>query len=274
MDAAATASNFFLIPQAQPVSSIVYSFWQRDEVNSFKTETIIPRGIVEIIFNFSDAAGLTMQLNNKQYALTKCFINGFNTHSIQLSLPEKQVFFGVRFHPAMVKNIFGVAPGEFANVAIDLTLIDASVALLWHELFEQPTFSSRVTVFSNWVSSRLLPVSNRDVLLNHFLTNTSHVIPSVPQLSAALCYSPRHLSRKIYALTGMNTEELLAYKKFLLSTRLLHTSDMSLTQLAYACQFADQSHFIKTFKSFSLLTPGEYKKANIGLEGHIYEDVR
>ena len=97
---------------------------------------------------------------------------------------------------------------------------------------------------------------------------------SVSKLSELLCYSPRHLSRKLRELTGMNTEEILLYKKYLQAVNLIHHSGLSLTQVGYACHFADQSHFIKTFKSFALLTPKEYKNRRSAIAGHIYENVR
>jgi AraC-like DNA-binding protein len=93
-------------------------------------------------------------------------------------------------------------------------------------------------------------------------------------LANMLCYSPRHLSRKVHSLTGMNTEEVLSYKRFLRSVELIHYTNMSLTQIAYCCQFADQSHFIRTFRSLAAITPGEYKNQKSPLPGHIYENVR
>jgi AraC family transcriptional regulator len=41
---------------------------------------------------------------------------------------------------------------------------------------------------------------------------------------------------------------------------LIRSSDRSLTEIAYQCGFSDQSHFIKTFKSYTHLLPEVYKK--------------
>lgn len=252
---------------------MVHSFWQTERNTNFKTETIIPQGVVEIIFNFTDDEKIEAQLGNNNYKLAKCFINGFNTFPVNLYLPQKQKFFGVRFHPVAIKNIFGIPPCEFANLTVDLTLIVASVNSLWHQLYEQKIFSQRVAILSAWLKNFYVAQTVRDEMLNQFLNTANYTIPSVPQLSKALCYSSRHLMRKLYALTGMNTEELLLYKKFLLSVHLMHYSDMSLTQIAYSSQFADQSHFIKTFKHYAQITPGEYQKFKTHLEGHIFKDV-
>jgi len=76
------------------------------------------------------------------------------------------------------------------------------------------------------------------------------------------------------ALTGMNTEEVLLYKKFLHSIDLIHHTKMSLTEIAYCCQFTDQSHFIKTFRSLAMMTPGDYEDQKSLLPGHIFKNVR
>jgi AraC-like DNA-binding protein len=266
-------SNNFFIPQVQPLKSIVQLFWQTNWLTQFATETIIPRGIIEIIFDFSEQP-VHASLSNAPYRLARCFINGFNTRPITLQLPQRQNFFGVRLHPMAVKNIVGIPPGQFANAMVDLTLIDASIHHIWQQLLEQETFTQKVAAFSDWVTKKWRPLDNREEMINRFLTSTGDAVSSVTQLAADVCYSPRQLTRKMFALTGMNTEETLLYKKFLLATHLMHSNNMSLTQVAYHCQFADQSHFIRTFKQFASITPGEYAVAKSQLPGHIYQDVR
>lgn len=236
-------------------------------------ETIIPRGIIEVIFNFS-CSDITVSLNEKKYLLQKCFINGFNTKPIKILLPQKQFFFGVRFHPVAVQHIFGVPPYEFANITIDLTLIDATVHTLWDMLAEEAVFWKRVSIVETWLKDHYTAMSSQEKMFNSFLHAIPGSLPSVTQLSRSLCYSPRHLSRKFLAITGMNAEQLLLYKKFQLAVHLMHRSKESLTQLAYSCQFADQSHLVKTFKSFAGITPGEYKKMKGFIEGHLYQNVR
>ena len=96
---------------------------------------------------------------------------------------------------------------------------------------------------------------------------------SVPQLAKQFCYSSKQLSRKLYELAGMNTEQVLLYKKYLQAVHLMHTSQLSLTEIAYSCHFSDQSHFIKTFKTLSHLTPNEYRQSKSNVPAHIFQNV-
>lgn len=248
--------------------------WQVDGLTSFHKEHIIPKGIVEVIFNFSDGAPITGQVSNKQFHLSTCFINGFNTSPVQLQLPEQQKFFGVQLQPLAIKKIFGIPAGEFTDTVIDLELINANFSSLWHQLAEQINFDKRVAVFSNWIENRLPAWQPQEKLVNDFLYGVSQHDLSVKELANVLCYSPRQLSRKMNEATGMNTEEILLYKKYLHAVHLIHHTDLSLTQIAYQSSFSDQSHFIKSFKGYSSMTPGEYKRSKGFVKGHIYENVR
>src|SRR4051812_29479784 len=115
--------NNFYIPSSGPLKDIVHSFWQTERITNFQIETILPKGVVEIIFNFSGNV-VGAKLNNTDYGIDKCIINGFNTARIHVNLPEVQKFFGVRFHPVAVKHIFGIPAAEFANIATDLTMLN------------------------------------------------------------------------------------------------------------------------------------------------------
>jgi AraC-like DNA-binding protein len=266
-------NNNYYIPKETCFKNVIAAIWQVGWSTSFERENIIPKGIVEIIFNFSDSS-IPAQLNGKQYHLPNCFINGFNTTPIQIQLPEKQVFFGVIFQPLAIKKIFGSPAGEFSDITVDLTLLYSTFHSLWHQLAEQDNFDKRVFIFLGWLKRNLIDWHPQEQLTNNFLYAGSQHDLTVKELSNALCYSPRHLSRKIFEATGMNTEEMLLYKKYLHAVSLIHHSDLPLTTIAYQSQFSDQSHFIKSFKAYAGMTPGDYRRNKSHVKGHIYNNVR
>ena len=266
-------SNVY-IPQTSRHKHVIHSIWQMERINSFHTENIIPKGIVEVIFNFDNSDPIPALVGSKQYHLSKCFINGFNTLTIHLQLPPEQEFFGVRLQPLAVKKIIGAPGCEFLDMPVDLTLVDRSLSTLWHQLAEQTNFDERVDTFLEWIDQRLPQLPPQEQLINEFLCSINQHDLSVTDLANSLCYSPRHLSRKLSEATGINTEEILLYKKYLHAVHLIHHTERSLTEIAYQSHFSDQSHFIKTFKAYATLTPGEYKRNKSRLKGHLYKNVR
>jgi AraC-like DNA-binding protein len=262
------------IPTGSVFSQAIHSIWQVEGYTSFQKEHIIPKGVVEIIFNFSDGNAIPVRVDEKQYSLASCFINGFNTTSLEVQLPAQQRFFGIQLQPLAVKKIFGVPASEFSNQIVDLSLLDPVFHSLWHQLAEQTSFDGKLAVFTSWLEKKLPVWQPQETLINTFLTSTGRHDQSVKELALSLCYSTRQLSRKMAETTGMNTEEILLYKKYLHAVHLIHHTDWSLTKIAYQSNFSDQSHFIKSFKSYTNMTPGEYRASKSYVKGHIYENVR
>jgi len=253
---------------------VIHSIWQTSGFTPFLNEHIIPKGIIEVIFNFSSGSPMLAHMGERQYHLSRSFINGFNTAPVQLQLPEQQMFLGIQLQPLAVKKILGIPAGEFSDMIVDLALLDSSFHSLWHQLADQNHFDNRVSVLSGWIEKKVRDWQPQEKLINHFLSATDRHDVSVTELARSLCYSPRQLSRKMAEATGMNTEEILLYKKYLHAVHLIHHTDLSLTQIAYKSHFSDQSHFIKSFKTYTRMTPGEYKTAKGHMKGHIYENVR
>jgi AraC-like DNA-binding protein len=256
--------------------NVVKRFWQVERHNEgLIKETIIPKGSVEIIFNLQeDHFTLPAVIGSRSFKVPRCFISGFNTVPIELDIPGRQFFFGAYVNPTALTKIFRIHGKDYANHCVDLTSVDPSMNSLWHQLAEQETFDQRVTVFSTWLTNRLPAISRHEKLFDDFLTNTLRRSTSAGELSNMLCYSPRHLSRKLYELTAMNLEQTLVFKKYIQAIELMHQSPLRLTEIAHTCNFSDQSHFTKTFRSYARMKPTQYRATKSHVSGHIFENVR
>ena len=72
---------------------------------------------------------------------------------------------------------------------------------------------------------------------------------------------PVYLSRYFARHFGCGFREYLRLARVETSTTLLHDASRSLTQIAFASGFADQSHFVRCFKAVHGQTPSEYRRA-------------
>ncbi len=265
--------NYFTTPHSPLIKGTVCSLWQvRRQNNPAVHETIIPNGVVELIFSFENQK-LYAQVNKQAIVVPKCFIQGYSTSPIHLNLSGQQTFFGVVLKPTAVKHICQFQLAEFNNCVVDLTVIDTTFYDLWHRLGEQTTFEARTTIFTAWLMERALQYTEREKAINIFLSSHTNLHLSVSEIARQFCYSSKQLSRKLNELTGLNTEQTLLYKKYLQALHLVQSSELSLTGIAFDCHFYDQSHFIKTFKSLSMLTPKEYRQRKSHVEGHLFENV-
>jgi AraC-like DNA-binding protein len=114
------------------------------------------------------------------------------------------------------------------------------------------------------------PVCGRSKMLSHlFLSAQPEHFQTVDELAQQICYWPRQLNRVVHNLFGLSAEELTLYKKFLEAVRLIHYKNRSLTEVFYSAGFYDQAHFCRVFKSYTGMTPNNYRKDKSAVPFHI-----
>ena len=256
-------------PKGFPPDSMVRG-WQIEGVPGSGREIIIPKGCIEIIFNFS-VDKITYCRDGNKRTLPRCFISGINTAPVILDHSSNRAFLGLRLHPHAIKCLLLVRSGEFNDKTIDLTLIDPVFNELWHQLYPVD-FGQRIALIKNWICRAYRPPHDLDIAIGRFLEAPNHDW-SVARLSEQFCSSQRNLTRKFNQLLGMSTEEAVLYKKYLHALASVHLTNRPLTEIAYQSNFYDQSHFIREFKRYTGLTPKNYRKCKSPLCGHINAQI-
>ncbi|MEJ0083094.1 MAG: DUF6597 domain-containing transcriptional factor [Puia sp.] len=135
------------IPQSLHLKNAIQAIWQSGGLTPFQNEHIIPKGIVEVIFNFSEGSRILALVGDRQYQLSKCFINGFNRVPVQIQLPERLMFLGIQIQPLAVRKILGTPAGEFSDMIVDLDLLESTFHSLWYQLACQTHFDDRGVSF-------------------------------------------------------------------------------------------------------------------------------
>jgi AraC family transcriptional regulator len=84
--------------------------------------------------------------------------------------------------------------------------------------------------------------------------------PSLNQLSVMLGLHPVTISRQFHHYYACTLGEYIRKLRVEKALTLIKEREHSLTEIAFASGFADQSHFIRAFKRFTGLLPLAYKK--------------
>jgi AraC family transcriptional regulator len=87
------------------------------------------------------------------------------------------------------------------------------------------------------------------------------VDPDVAKLAALVRRHPAHLMRAFRRHTGMPLGEYVRAKRVARACETLLDPGAKLSDIAAAAGFADQSHFARTFKRFTNMTPDAYRKS-------------
>ena len=87
---------------------------------------------------------------------------------------------------------------------------------------------------------------------------------SLEELSGQLQVHPGHISRAIPKYFQTTLGDYVRRQKIGKALGLLGKRSLSLTEISYACGFADQSHFTRTFKRYQGVGPKQYRKELLG----------
>ena len=96
--------------------------------------------------------------------------------------------------------------------------------------------------------------------LQELLKDTSSETFSLGDLSDELNIHPVHLSRSFSRYFRCTLGEFVRSVRIEKSLRLMSRRNLSLTEIAATCGFADQSHFTRSFKRIMGVTPSSYRK--------------
>lgn len=214
------------------LSGLVHCYWELKTERTLADDFCLhamPDACVNILFNQADTdiAGVT----------------ALRTRYEVLNLGKSFHYVGIQLLPGVWKG----SPQEIANQFVGtpyagelpLVAISKELALL--------NFSAKQEVMSRlvqWFINAKLVVSNP--VTQKILAQLSD-IHSVTDMAAAVCLSPRQLQRSLKQATGFSPHDLLKVLRIQQSFK-QHYLDL----------YADQSHYIHSFRKVTGYTPAKY----------------
>ena len=175
---------------------------------------------------------------------------------------KKAGIFAVRFYPHAIPALFSVSAFELTGKAVELNdFLGAEGERLSDKIFAAQNFNRRIEIMSGFLDDRLGKRNGRDERIERAveLINLSGGQIKLPELIESFGLSERQFKRIFTENAGFAPKFYSRIVRF--EAALEHFNKQrgkSLTETALECGYFDQSHFIRDFKEFSLMTPGEY----------------
>ena len=94
-----------------------------------------------------------------------------------------------------------------------------------------------------------------------FMESSYNMPLTLEEISASVGMSPKYFCRFFHEMTHRTPIDYLNYYRIERACYQLITTDLSITEIAYASGFNDLSYFIKTFKKYKGTTPKKYLKS-------------
>lgn len=137
----------------------------------------------------------------------------------------------------------------------NVIIAQLELLLTYSERFYQRQFITRK------ISSHEILIKLEDLLTNYINSGAlaKKGLPSVTYIAENLHISPGYLSGLLKSLTGQNTQQHLHNKLIELAKEKLSTTNLSVSEIAYALGFEHLQSFSKLFKTKTSLSPMEFR---------------
>lgn len=174
--------------------------------------------------------------------------------------------------PHALQTLMGLNASVLTNSVVDLG--EFSAGHLNMQLMEARNDQQRVSLMIDFLVAKLRQTKSRDCLVEESLRMIHHNSPAmtVKHLLEHLNLSERQFEKRFTQTVGLTPYFYMRVKRFNEAIRLMKTRPFDkLTDVAYALNYYDQSHFIRDIKAFSGITPKDLvQKVDFHADQRVY----
>ncbi|WP_119080916.1 helix-turn-helix domain-containing protein [Chitinophaga alhagiae] len=179
-----------------------------------------------------------------------------------LTITENFTLIAYFFKPYALNALFGVSAQELTDSPIDLNLLPPSIrAGLQEQLLNAAGAGEMMALLDNYIFSLTTRI-NTDMRMIQYAVEQIAGAPAQKNLATVqqeLYMTGRTFQRFFEKNIGIIPTRFRRISQFNAAFRQLNKRRFkSLTDIAFSHGYADQSHFIRAFREFTALTPGEY----------------
>lgn len=255
------------IPPPASLKDYIRYYWVLEShaadpaATSFRT---MADGCPGLIFQHPDE-GVLYQ-NSKQ--LPGIFLYGQATRHAEIRIAGKFSTIGIYFYPNALKSIFGFNAEILTNTCLNLDEMALKQGYYLAEQLAGTTApADRIGIISAYLLFLIRKNSHRtDEAMQYALFSILQTKGSIPlkELHEKLQLSERSFERKFKQYIGISPKLFSRISRFQASLDQLRNNTYDkLSDIAFGNDYADQSHFIRSFKEFAGCSPFQYQKTSI-----------
>lgn len=251
---------------ASPINKYIESiFHYKDFVPDHSIERVVPTGHIFIIFELDDITRNTF--NNETLepnrSFTKVWISGIHKHYISISAHENSEMFVIQFKPYGAYPFFHFPMKDLTEKILPgQEVLGDELLDVRSRVYKQSSSRDKFEVAEQWLTKRFDPTETPpEELLEIIEELQEKSATEYPEITDSYPHTQKHLIdqfKKYVGLTPKYFQRILRFNEILEKIR--NNENIAWSEVAYQCQFSDQSHFIKEFKHFSGFNPEEFIK--------------
>lgn len=254
--------NFTIIPPTETLRRDVEYFriaeYHGKEGLSIK---VCPNGLPGIVFQQGNGQpvinNITMSSGSVGQMPCTLFLYGQVTElSVMNFKKEPYVTVQAILKPHALKTLFDMDVPKLTNASIEYSQFHAEA--LNTQLLAAKSNPEYVALFEEFLLQMLETHQARDVLIEEaleYILSNIHLV-TVKDLTEKAHLSERQFEKRFVQNVGVSPQFFIRVKRFNEAMRLIDSGQYErLSDVAYALNYFDQSHFIRDIKAFSGITP-------------------
>ena len=198
-------------------------------------------------------------------AVEQLVLYGQNVQPFQLHASGNLFVLAYFLHPYLLKYFFGFNAREIKDLCIDIGVMRPAKSMnLAERLVNAQSLPDRLQLMDDYI--RKLSVASHGQDDKAIIWSTHEIVKgrgmvSLAALQNELCVTERTFQRLFESHIGVPPKLFRKICQFNAAfVQFSKGQYKRLSDIAYDHGYSDQSHFIRVFKEFTLLTPGDYLK--------------
>lgn len=250
--------EFRIISPSRWLAPYVKNYWLlKTASDSPAVARTVPTGAMSLVFHRGDRL---LSVHENEFH-PRAFLNGHEKTFADLQYDGQINMISAVFRPAGMRAFFRL-PFQLTT-GLRLTagdLEDKELSALETTLATTAHDGQCILLIERFLLKRLSrPAGHHHERIAAAIRLIDAGCSDITALAHAACLSRKQFDRVFSEQVGTNPKEFSRIIPFQRALHLLETEpQLSLTELAYACGYFDQSHMIKEFKALSGYTPGGY----------------
>ncbi|MCU6711542.1 helix-turn-helix domain-containing protein [Paenibacillus sp. J5C_2022] len=243
-----------------PLSLFVDYFWYMEDYSpSHSKELALPDGSVDVIIDLREDKIRLFDGHQHELVFGHSILCGPHSEYFVIDTACESRVIGIHFKPGGIPPFLKEPIEELHNKHFPLDILWGSKV---GEIRDELLASSAPEEMFHVLERRLLSLVVRDLEWHpavQFVLSHLHGY-RIAELIDQIGISHRRFNQLFKAEVGMTPKRLNRLYRFQEVLRFVHSEEnISWIDIAQACGYYDQAHFIKDFKSFSGINPSEYR---------------
>jgi AraC-like DNA-binding protein len=259
---------------APPLDASVSAVWYfKSAPRPFGFERVLPKGRAQLVVNLKDDQTRTYDERGGCIEAPGAVVSGLGPRFEIIDTDEQEHVVGVVFRPGGTTAFFRESAYGMRGRDVPLEALwgVTGTALLREALLDAATPEAALDVLEHaLVQARHGRETHPAVAFALAQFDRRPEVARVDAVTHAIGMSAKRFIERFKAEVGLTPKQYCRLQRFQRAVTAAHAeADLDWSDVALACGYFDQAHFIHDFRAFSGLTPGAYRSGRTVFPNHV-----